>query len=67
MEIVMTRPVFKCAEDEVIFLARVKELPGFDYVLTKEQKLYLNFSDTPEPSTLVLLEDICAQWNSRLV
>jgi hypothetical protein len=56
------KPVFKCQEDESIFLTRLTELTGFETLLDNKISFYLFLSTTETSKTLESLQEICDLW-----
>jgi hypothetical protein len=57
-------PVFRCADDENIFLSRLCELPGYDKVIVKGRNLHLQISANPDETLIAQLQEICNFWHT---
>ena len=64
MIIEIEKPVFKCEDDQAIFLGRLSSLPGYDHVIGKEQTLKMTINGHSEKAMLEELQEICHIWNT---
>ncbi|MAT94222.1 MAG: hypothetical protein CME59_16695 [Halioglobus sp.] len=65
MQFEITRPVFRCAEDEQIFLGRLQALPGLESVAGNDTHILLRLAPGAEAVVVAQLSEICALWHTR--
>lgn len=65
MLVEITAPVFKCAEDERVFLTRLRELSGYQSVVGKDQRFHLTLAGVSEEQVLAQLGEVCAIWHTQ--
>jgi len=65
MLVEITAPVFKCAEDERVFLTRLRELPGYQGVVGRDQRYQLTLAGVSEGEVQEQLGEVCAIWHTR--
>jgi len=57
-------PVFRCADDEDVFLSRLCELPCYDKVVVKGRNLYLHIAADADGVLIDQLQEICSFWHT---
>ena len=63
MHIEILYPIFRCQDDEDVFLARLRELPGFSGIVRNESNLYLTLEGGIGSDVLQTVDEICHHWN----
>ncbi len=56
--------IFKCAEDENIFMSRLYELQSIDSVVSKGANVYLTLNNLFNDAVLEEVQIICDIWGS---
>lgn len=67
MKVEIGKSVFKCQEDESIFLTRLAELPGFEKLLDNKISFYLFLSVIERSHALESLQEICDLWHTSYI
>lgn len=60
----ITKPVFKCSDDENIFFERIYALNGYESVIGEGSALYLTVCDSSTKEATAEIQDICKIWNT---
>ena len=64
MRIEISYPIFKCQHDENIFLARLRELPGYSGITREESTICLRLAGSTDHAVLQVVDEICRTWNA---
>ena len=60
-------PIFKCKEDQKVFLARLSGLPNFGKVDVDGFKYYLTLTDAKAEPVVTELHEICNMWGTTFI
>lgn len=64
MIIEITGPVFRCKEDENIFLSRLYELPYFINLINKGVNLHLTLKECTKEEVMDAVQLVCDMWGT---
>ena len=67
MEMILTKPIFKCRTDEKIFFQRLREVKNLLTITPKDEKLWLSCPDAHSHYVLKEIQTLSDIWNCEFI
>lgn len=65
MKVTITSPIFKCREDEQVFLSQLRAVPGFEQVTGMNNQFVLALASDEAAFPSSELQALCNRWNTQ--
>ncbi|GJM13276.1 MAG: hypothetical protein DHS20C12_16790 [Pseudohongiella sp.] len=64
MVVEISSPIFKCPDDEAVFLSRVHGVSGYESLIGTGSRLRLTLNSPDETKALTQIQEICDMWHT---